>query len=309
MKPFNSMNQGWIVPCALVALASLAPSSSAYVVRQDPPKADDPKAPAKPVERWTAWPKPADKDQLLTDIERVCKAQTADMAKLGSEALIAAGGAGVPFVLERYGRERDEGAQDRLKDVLLATTTAEQTRLLAKEFSNKLLPVRTFALWRASYFPDPELRKDADAAWARIAKQATKADPDERYAAALCAASTGSIVGFEALWDATLNKWDKTRVEVRAALNGARGKEASALAWAKLTDTADRKLKVAVLRMLAGVGDKDSAPRVKGFLDEEDNAIRVAAINALRGILDNELPLEGLSAFEAIEMAKKWKSR
>jgi hypothetical protein len=35
----------------------------------------------------------------------------------------------------------------------------------------------------------------------------------------------------------------------------------------------------------------------------------VVTINALRGIVDGDGPLEQLSSFEAIEMAKKWKSR
>jgi hypothetical protein len=293
---------------ALLCAMSVMPGA----IAQDGLGKDAPvKGAAKPVERLTAWPKPKDEEQVKTDIERVVKAHVPEMAKEGHDALVAAGGAVVPFVLDRYGRERDEEAKKRLFDVLLLTTGAEHTRLLAKEFASKLLPVRTFALWRAAQFPDPELKKDADAAWARVSKMGDKADPDERYSAALCAASVGSIAGLPALWDATTTskEWDKKKGEMRAALEGSRGKEASAWVWAKLDDKADRKVKVAVLRMLAGCGDKDSAPRVKPFLDEEDNSIRVAAVNALRGIVNGEPPLENMSAFEAIEQAKKWKTR
>jgi HEAT repeat protein len=269
------------------------------------------KAPTKPVERLTAWPKPADEEQVKTDIDRVVAAHVPEMATAGRDGLVAAGAAVVPYVLPRYGRERDEEARKRLFEVLVATTGAEHTRLLAKSFDDKQVLVRTFALWRAAQFPDPELKKPAEAAWARVAKLADKADPDERYAVALCAASTGSIAGLPALWDATTTskEWDKKKGELRAALEGARGKEASAWVLAKLDDKADRKVKVAVLRMLAGCGDKDSAARVKPFLDDEDNSIRVAAINALRGIIDGKEPIENLSAFEAIEEAKKWKGR
>jgi len=66
---------------------------------------------------------------------------------------------------------------------------------------------------------------------------------------------------------------------------------------------------VAVLRMLAGCGEKEQAGRLRGFLDDEDNTIRVTAINALRGMVDGELPIEDLAAFEAIEMASVWKGR
>jgi HEAT repeat protein len=231
------------------------------------------------------------------------------MAQGGHDGIVAEGAAAVPYVLERYGKERDEEAAARLHAALVAITAGDQTRLLAKEFEDKLLAVRTFALWRASCFPDPALRAPAEKAWQRVAKLGEKADPDERHAAALCTASTGSAAGLPALFDACGNKrWDKGAREIRAALEGARGVEASSFAIGKL-ENADRKTKVAALRMLAGCGDRSHAARLRLFLDDEDNSIRVAAINALRGMVDGAPPLEGLSAFEAIEMAKEWKGK
>ncbi len=296
----------------LVPLCSLLACLALSARAEDPPKKDGPvTTETKPIERLTAWPKPADKDQVLTDVERVCKARVPEMAEKGKAGLLAAGSSGVPFVLERYARERDEEAVKRLYEILLETTDATHTRLLAKEFGHKEVRARTFALWRAAQFPDVEIKKEADAAWARVAKLGDKADADERYAAGLCCASTGSTVGFPGLWDSTVTpkEWDKKKRELRAALAGARGKEATAFVLAKLDDKADRRTKVAVLRMLAGCGDKDCVSVVRPFLDDEDNQIRVAAINALRGIIDGADPIENLSAFEAIEMAKEWKSR
>lgn len=299
-----------MLPCfALITCAALA-------VAQDPlkPLVPEKPAPAKaeakaPVERWTAWPKPADKDAVVTDIERVIKAHVPEMAEQGRDALVAAGGGAVPLVLDRYGRERNDDARERLHEVLMKTTTAEQTRLLAKEFESKLAPVRAFTLHRVAAFPDPGVLEPAEKAWARLAKAGDKADPEERYSAALCAASAGSIVGLDALYDACQSKrWDREKREIRIASEGARGKPATDALLAKL-DKADRKGKVAVLRLLAGCGEKAQAAKLRGFLDDEDNAIRVAAINALRGMVDGEPPIEDLAAFEAIEMAKAWKGR
>lgn len=287
----------------LSLLAAVAPRAPA----QDPPKPAAAPEPAK--EKLAAWPKPEDKDAVITDIERVIKAHVPEMAVQGSDGLVAAGGSAVPFVLDRYGKERDEEARDRLHEVLLKITTADQTRLLAKEFESKLAPVRVFALHRTAAFPDPGVREAAEKAWARIQKAGDKADPDERYAAALCAASAGSVVGFETLYEACQSKrWDREKRGIRTALEGARGKPATELVLAKI-EKADRKGKVAALRMLAGCGDKELAARLRLFLDDEDNAIRVAAINALRGMVDGEAPIEDLAAFEAIEMAKAWKGR
>jgi hypothetical protein len=50
-------------------------------------------------------------------------------------------------------------------------------------------------------------------------------------------------------------------------------------------------------------------PLVLPFLDTNDNTLRIAAINALRGIVDGEPPIERLAVFDAIEMAKTWKER
>jgi hypothetical protein len=295
-----------LAPAALslaLCVVALAPAT----VAQEP--APPPAAPAPEPTKLAAWPKPADKDVLLKDVERVIKAHVPEMATQGRDALVAAGASAVPLVLDRYGRERDEAAAERLHEVLMALTTAEHTRLLAKEFESKHLAVRVFALRRSSSFPDPGNRAAVEKAWARIAKAGEKADADERYAVALCAASTGSTVGLPALFDACSGKrWDREKREIRAALEGVRGKAATDDLLARL-EGADRKTKVAVLRMLAGCGERAQAARLRPFLDEEDNTIRVTAINALRGMVDGEPPIEDLAAFEAIEMAKAWKGR
>ena len=66
---------------------------------------------------------------------------------------------------------------------------------------------------------------------------------------------------------------------------------------------------VAGLRLLAGCGDASALAAVGRHLDSSDNSIRIEAINACRGIVDGDPPLARLSAFEAIEVAKKWKGR
>jgi len=264
--------------------------------------------PKKDVVYLTEWPKPADKAAVALDIERLCKARTPEMAIQAREALEAAGEATVPFLLERLGKERDEAAVKRVREVLITTTNAAHTRLLAKEFESRSAVTRTFVLWRCAAFPDPQIRPAAEAAWARLGKLGDKAEPDELYAAALCAASTGSIAGLEVLHAAAQKNWERRGVEIRAAVAGARGPEATKVEVKKL-EGADQKQKVAVLRMLAGCGDASALPPIRKYLDDDDNQIRVAAINACRGIVDGDPPLEQLPVFEAIETAKKWKDR
>jgi HEAT repeat protein len=289
--------------CAL-AIAAPHAAFAQEPMSKEPPK---PKS-ATAIVYLTAWPKPDNKDALLTDIERLVKVRTPEMGVQARQALIADGTAAVPFLLDRYGKEKDPDVLRRLREVLVENTKADQTRLLAKHFDKPAVLERTFALWRAAAFPDKELGPAAEAAFARVEKQGAKADPEERYAAALCLTSTGSQKALDNLYDTALNEWGKRGVELRAALNGIRSPEASKKICEKLKD-ADRKQKVAAMHMLSGCGVKEDALYLRPSLDDDDNSIRVAAINALRGMVDGDLPVEQLSVFEAIEMAKTWKSK
>jgi hypothetical protein len=283
-----------------VALALCAP-------HWNPPRP----APQEPVEieRLEAWPA-LEKDTLAlvrTDIERLRKARTPEMGEEAAAALSAVGAGVVPELLPTLGKERDAAALARIEEVLVQVTDARHTRVLAAEFDAKDAAVRAFCLRRVSEFPDPGVREAAEAAWARVAKAGDKADRAERFAAALCGASSGSLAGFDELAARALERWPQDGTTLRAALAGVRGPEAAAKAVALLEG--DRAKQVAGLNLLSACGDKESAPAVKPFLDSDDHQIRVAAINALRGMVDGQPPLDKLPVFEAIDMAKQWKNR
>lgn len=255
----------------------------------------------------TAWPKPQKKEQITTDLDRVVKASIPEMAEGGHQGLVAEGTAAVPFVLERYGREKDDEVLARLKAVLMEITKPEQTRLLAQDFAHKDLLHRTFALWRCAAWPDAQIKPLAEAAWAKVVKQGEKADADERYAAALCTTASGSLAAFDAVFEIAQKSWAKKGGELRIALEAVRGPEPTKTLLGRLGG--ERKAKIAALKMLAGCGDKSAVGPLKPLLDDTDNEIRVVTINALRGVVDGDSPLDQLSAFESIEMAKKWKER
>ena len=255
----------------------------------------------------TAWPKPQKKEQITTDLDRVVKASIPEMAEGGHQGLVAEGTAAVPFVLERYGREKDDEVLARLKAVLMEITKPEQTRLLAQDFAHKDVLHRTFALWRCAAWPDAQIKPLAEAAWAKVVKQGEKADADERYAAALCTTASGSLAALDAVFEIAQKSWAKKGGELRIALEAVRGPEPTKTLLGRLGG--ERKAKIAALKMLAGCGDKSAVGPLKPLLDDTDNEIRVVTINALRGIVDGDSPLDQLSAFESIEMAKKWKER
>ncbi len=288
-------------PAAPTLSPAALPRSVAPSLQELEKKPDEPKR----LERWPDLGKAESK--VRTDVERLRKARTPEMAQDAEAALTATGAGIVPELLPALGREKDEQARERIERVLIAVTGAEHTRLLSAWFGDKAVLVRTFALRRSSAFPDPGLREAAEAALARSLALGEKADPVELYAAALCATSAGSLAGFDTLAISAENRWADRGAELRAVLRAVRGPEASALAVTLLAG--ERSQVVAGLNLLSGCGDRASVTKVKPFLDSDDNQIRVAAINALRGIVDGQGPIERLSVFEAIELAKKWKGR
>jgi HEAT repeat protein len=263
----------------------------------------------KEVKRLEAWPEPENTKELKKDIQRLRKASTEEMGGQADAALREVGAAAAPLLLKAFGKEKSEEALERIESVLVGVTAAEHTRLLAAELDSKSTRLRTWLYRRIAAFPDHGLAEEVGERLGALKRKGDKADPDELYAAALCALSTGQVGGLDVVFDVAKKSWGKHADEIRVAANEVRGPTATTALATQLAGT-DRKARVAALRLLASCGDPEQAvPLIAPLLDENDNSIRIAAINALRGIIDGDPPLDKLPVFEAIEQAKKWKER
>jgi hypothetical protein len=216
----------------------------------------------------------------------------------------------VPQLLPKLGKEREAEARARIEEVLEAVTGAPHTRLLAREFGDRSVEVRMWAMRRAAAFPDPGIRDRALAALAaaRELEDKGKAARDETYVAALVVSSAGSLEALDVLLSRAEKRWREHAVELRTALEAVRGEPATQRVVEELEDATDAHT-LACLRLLAGCGTKSALARVRRLLDSEHSQIRIAAINACRGIVDGAPPIDKLSAFDAIEMARDWKRR
>jgi hypothetical protein len=285
----------------------LFPADPAPVFAQAPATAEE--EAKEEVKRLEKWPE-VDEKTVKTDIERLRKARTREMGVLGRVALVEAGAGVVPLLLPKLGVEKDKAAIGRIVTVLDSVTGAPHTRLLAEYFDHRSIPIHTWALRRAALFPDPGILDSAEKAFAKASgRKKRKYDKDEVLAAALCTTSAGSFVGFEILVQRAAKHWGESGKAIHTALTALRGAEATERVAALLAEDS-RQSKVAALRLLAACGEGQQATSlVAPLLDSSDNSLRVGAINALRGIVDGDPPLDKLSVFEAIERAKKWKSR
>jgi hypothetical protein len=294
----------WLCAALLAGAGPAAPAPAP----QDPPAPEGAASEEPPAEKLEAWPELAPKERPRVELEvsKLRKARTPEMAADALAALVGNAGA-MPELLAAYAAEKDEDARARLEEAMRGATDARHTRALGREFGHRHAAVRAWCLRRAAAFPDPGLRTAAEQALAGVRGAGDKGDAEELYAASLCAASSGSLAGLFVLLERAKTDWPERGAELRTALGALRGPEASAALLPGLDG--DRTAVIAALRLLSAAGDETSIDPVARKLDSDDNQVRVAAINALRGIVDRQGPLEDLSVFGAIELANTWKAR
>ncbi|MFT7668881.1 MAG: hypothetical protein ACI8X5_001581 [Planctomycetota bacterium] len=286
--------------CALVMTGISAPISIAAGDETEKKEVES--------ERLSAWPEVDDK-AVGKEVSRLRKARTEVMGDEARAALLAIGSGAAPGLLSKLGHEKDEDAIARICEVLEAVTDARHTRLLAPYFTDKSSAVRVWSLNRVSGFPDPELRAASEKAYASADGKKRGRDAAEVLAAAICCASTGSFIGFEAICDDVEENWALRKSRLYSALSGLRGAEASERVVKRL-EADSRAKNIAALRLFSACGDEKHAKKyVVPFLDSSDNGLLIGAINALRGIMDGDPPITNLSVFQAFEEAKKWKER
>lgn len=260
-------------------------------------------------EKLSEWPKPSNPGELKKDVQRLRKARTEEMGTQAVAALKEAGAAAAPALIKALGKEKGEEARERILDVLSEVTTVAHTRLLARELKSKDLGVRIWVLRRLSIFPDHDLGEQVVKHLATLKKKGSKSDSNELKAASLCALSTGEIAGLDVVFEMTKDSWKRYSKEILIAAKEIRGKTATSVLAHHLAN-GDRKERVAALRLLSSCGDQATAvPLIRPLLDNTDNSLRIGAINALRGIVDGDPPLDKLPVFEAIDRANKWKKR
>ena len=282
---------------------------SGFAAAQDPAPTERPvdKPTDKPVERLKEWPELDDEARVKRELAKLRKARTPEMGETAAVWLTELGAGCAPLLLGALGKEKNEDAQERLRAVLDAVTGAPHTRLLSAYYDHKSPNIRRWTGLRTAAFPDRGVREAAEKALAKLRK-AKRTDLEDLWPAALAATAAGSIEGLDVVRLRVDADWGDVGGIARTALEGARG-PAATHKTVEAMDGAKRQAIVAGLRMLSGCGDESALPTVKRHLASSDNTIRIEAINACRGILDGDPPLERLSAFDAIEVAKRWQER
>lgn len=257
------------------------------------------KPPSETQEKPT-WPK-------LKQLEADRVAQLLANFRLDNEALhtksvnelIELGPGAAPLLIARLS-DAKSSLNPWLTRALDGMTTAEHAPLLAAETIHKTLARR---LWSVSRLVN--LGANEPAAYK---KALTDTDDEVAYRAAVGLASLGDASGMERVFDRAVRDWKTCRAWLEPALERGRGEALSNFLTTKLAGK-EFDEKVTALRLFRSAGAKEHARKVAVELDSSDHMVKKEAINALRVVVLDQKPIDDLSVFQSIEMAKEIKSK
>jgi HEAT repeat protein len=248
-----------------------------------------------------AWPRlgAGDEDRVKGLIARLGHKEPEEAAR-AEAALVETGTAAAPAMITRLS-DGEENHNEVLERILDQVVHKEHVLLLVPYLADRRLSVRRFAAMRIAFYGNADMkpvflgmRKDQE--------------PEIAFMAELALARIGDQTSLPALLSAARESWSEKGAEIRFAARGLKGSKATTFLMEKL-DSRDIRTELSALRLLSVVGTKECVARIGLLLESTSHLHKKEAINALRGILDGEEPLDDLSVFQAIDMAKEWKER
>ncbi len=206
-------------------------------------------------------------------------------------------GAGVaPLVVPKI-TDRPKNDNQHLFAVLDQVTDGRHAALLARELGRKSLELRRYLLRRLACMRDTDLEP--------VLKSAARdKDPEAAFFAALGLLALGSDAGLDAVLVAAREQWSERREVIAAALTPARDARKGMLVWRRIGQARPTD-QMAGLRVLRYLGAKEQKVMLRSYLESSDFAVKREAINLAR-VLHGEPPIEKLSSFQAINLAKQW---
>ncbi len=225
-----------------------------------------------------------------------------EAAATAAETELAGLGAGIePMMVVRLGNTKTTRQANTIAGVLDAAVPAEYAPLVAEHARDRHPEVRRWSIgWLARH--PAEAQRDA-------LEHATE-DKDEivAFRASAGLVALGSIDDLQRVFETCKEDWPTHAEFVAAVLPAARGTAAADWVLARMPAD-DVRARITGLRLLRNLAPKEYAGKIVPYLDAEQHAVKKEAVNALRGIVDGDAPLEDLSVFQVIDLAKKWKAR
>lgn len=262
----------------------------------DRPPADKPAA-DKPLPKLAEWPalKPPEQERVAALVGQFHKPDEA-LRKSAQEQLIALGEGTVP-ILFRQVSDRPENVNDQLFLVLDRLLGPQHAALMARETRGNRLELRRYLVRRLCRFVDPEMKP--------VLQAATKdKDAEVTFCAHLGLLALREQTSLQPVLERCRTEWADRRELVAAVLPAGRS-EPLGTAVAELIAKSPPPVQATGLRLFRYLGTKQQAGIARSYLVAEDHGVKREAVNAMRA-LNGEEPIENLSVFQTIEMAKEW---
>lgn len=238
-------------------------------------------------------------DQLCENLKRPKE----ELRQAAEQELMTMPEAAVPLLIQKLS-DFPSNINEPLFRVLEKLTVKEHAPLLAGYAKEKRQAIRFFVVGRLAGFAD----KTMEPVFTHALKDK---DPEVAYRAALGLVALGDKKALPLVVARCAAAWDEIgEITMRTIAPGKSSDHTRALL--DVFDQAapdDAKTRIIALRLLRALGVKEEIMAIKIHLDSDDHATKKETINALRVIVAGQPPLEDLSVFDAIEMAKEWKAR
>ncbi|MGE3175680.1 MAG: hypothetical protein AB7O97_23860 [Planctomycetota bacterium] len=267
----------------------------------DAPKPDaDADAPQDP-KKLKDWPAIAAPDRARAlKLTGQLKKESEELRQAAVDEMIAIGAGAAPVLFQKV-NDSDESINEDLFRVFDAVLGPEHADLMAAQARKKKRTLRNYLTRRLCRFVDPDQRDYL--AWA------SKDEEDEQvvFCANLGLAALHDAPALLQVLELTRRDWLEHKDLVAEVLPAARC-DACARAVAEHIASAQPVVQAAGLRLLRYVADQNHVMILRTYLGAEDHGVKKEAVNAMRALHGQE-PIENLSAFQAVEMAKEWQSK
>ncbi|MEY4830827.1 MAG: hypothetical protein RLZZ562_2623 [Planctomycetota bacterium] len=284
----------------LFALPIALPTASAQAKQDASPQSSASTTDTKkPLAAWPAL-QAKDRDRAIVLTGQLKKDDEAVRAAARSE-MLAMGAGAAPILFQKVGdAEKELALNEELYLVFDEMLTEEHRALMAEQAKKKKIELRKYLLRRLCLMADPELKS----AFEPFRKES---DEQTLLYATLGLAARKDKDALMQLLEITRSDWASHVELVSKALPFARSGEC-ALALAERMANNSNEVKAAGLRLLRYVATENEKPIIKTYLAAEDHGVVKEAVNVMR-VMNGMEPMEKLSAFDVIGMAKEWQSK
>ncbi|MEC7583473.1 MAG: hypothetical protein VYE77_04085 [Planctomycetota bacterium] len=259
----------------------------------DPPEVPEKQAP----ERLQKWPPSteAQRRRVIALIGQFRK-DNPELHDKAEQDLLATGDIAIPVLMQKVS-DREPNLNEQIFAVLDELLQPRHAMLMSKQVKGKRFELRRYLVRRLCQFHAADMNK---------LFQRVQSDEDEEIAffASLGLLGLGDLEQLDPVLTYANQHWTEQRDLMAEVLVAARSEAAGTALAAKIADA--RSPEVATgLRLMRYLATRSQRVLVRNYLLAEDHNVKKAAINTMR-VLSGQPPIEKLSVFQTIEMAKEW---